>query len=146
MLEEVQIVYKPKFNLGELHTVKSPRYTEKVLRTFWEDDINYRERIYIVLLNGASKMIGYNLVSIGGHQCTICEIKFAVQVALLTNATAVILAHNHPSGQLNPSIQDLKVTEKLKKALELFDINLVDHIILSPTIGEYYSFLEEGKI
>ena len=68
-----------------------------------------------------------------------------LQAALLANATQVILAHNHPSGAIKPSTLDDALTEKVKKAAELMEIHVADHIILSPD-KEYYSYHDEGKL
>ena len=68
-----------------------------------------------------------------------------IQAALLANATQVILAHNHPSGSMKPSTLDDALTEKVRKAAELMEIHVADHVILSPE-KEYYSYYDEGKL
>lgn len=68
--------------------------------------------------------------------------KLILQGALLTNATWVILAHNHPSGNLKPTEPDKFITEKIKKALTVMDLNLLDHLIV--TMESYFSFADEG--
>ena len=70
--------------------------------------------------------------------------RIILQAALLTNATAIILAHNHPSGKLRPSRQDIVLTEQVKKAAEIMRITVMDHIIL--TDDSYYSFADEGQL
>ena len=80
----------------------------------------------------------------GGICGTVADIRLILQTALLCNATAMILAHNHPSGQLNPSNEDIKLTKQIKEAARLMDMRVVDHLII--TADSYYSFAEEGEL
>lgn len=84
-----------------------------------------------MLLNRMNKVLGIFLVSVGGFAVTICDPKVVFQAALKANASSIILAHNHPSGNLKPSDADLKLTEKLKKGGLLLDIAVLDHLILT---------------
>jgi DNA repair protein RadC len=90
--------------------------------------------------------LGFTLVSIGGLTGTIADIRLILSVALKTAATGIMLAHNHPSGALSPSHADRAITSKINEAAKLMDIKLLDHIILSPEDGEYYSFADEGVL
>ena len=83
-------------------------------------------------------------ISEGGITETSADVRIILQAALLTNATAIILAHNHPSGKLRPSRQDIALTEQVKKAAEIMRITVIDHIIL--TDDSYYSFADEGQL
>ena len=85
----------------------------------------------------------YN-VSKGGISSTIVEIRHILYIALKTNSTGIILAHNHPSGNLKPSSTDINLTRRIKSACEIMDLNLTDHIIL--TKDNYYSFMEGGLL
>ena len=89
-------------------------------------------------------MLGIYNVSKGGISSTIVEIRHILYIALKTNSTGIILAHNHPSGNLKPSSTDINLTRKIKSACELMDLNLTDHIIL--TKDNYYSFMEGGLL
>ena len=89
-------------------------------------------------------MLGIYNVSKGGISSTIVEIRHILYIALKTNSTGIILAHNHPSGNLKPSSTDINLTRKIKNACELMDLNLTDHIIL--TKDNYYSFMEGGLL
>lgn len=144
MLHEAQVSFKPGYNLEDLEQVKSSSDAEKFLRSIWEDDIMYRERMYILLLNNANKVIGFNLVSIGGMTGTVVDTRIIFQCALLTHATSIILAHNHPSGTLFPSQLDLSLTKRLVSAGEILGIQVSDHLIL--TQSRFYSFAEHGLI
>ncbi|MGE8512960.1 MAG: JAB domain-containing protein, partial [Chryseobacterium culicis] len=83
-------------------------------------------------------------ISESGISSTIVDVRIIMQAALLCNASAVILAHNHPSGNLNPSNEDLKITQNIKNASIFLNIQLLDHCIL--TSEDYLSFADEGKL
>lgn len=100
------------------------------------------EEFWIILLNRANKVLGKVLVSKGGQSATISDPKIIFKIALEYNASSVILAHNHPSGNLKPSFSDLKLTEKLVAAGQLLDISVLDHVIFTDT--GYLSFADEG--
>lgn len=102
------------------------------------------ECFYILILNRANEAIGVKQISQGGVSGTVADPKVIFQSALKANASAIILSHNHPSGNLTPSSEDLKLTKKLKEGGKLLDISILDHIIYS-TEG-YYSLADEGNI
>ncbi len=85
------------------------------------------------------------MMSKGGTSGTVADIKLITCIAIKTLASGVILAHNHPSGSLKPSTEDLLITKKLSDSLKLFDIKIIDHLIVSPE-GGYYSFADLGNI
>ncbi len=114
----------------------------EVLRSIWSDQIEYREEFVILCLNRANKVLGYSKISSGGTSGTVADPKIIFQIALKSNASSIILAHNHPSGNINPSDSDLKLTKKLKNAGTLLDIPVLDHIIL--TNESFFSFADEG--
>ncbi len=102
------------------------------------------EEFWALLLNRSGKLIEPVLVSRGGTSTTIVDTKIILKAALQNLASAIILCHNHPSGNNRPSNDDIAVTRKIKEAAKLIDIQVVDHII----IGEntYYSFADNGMI
>ncbi len=115
-----------------------------LLPTFREGTIHHREYFKVLFLNSANDVLGYTQISEGGLSNTCVDVRIILQAALLTNATSLILAHNHPSGNLKPSNEDRKMTESIKKAAELLQIRVVDHIIMSDE--NYYSFVDYGLI
>lgn len=115
----------------------------KRLYDFEDADIGYCEHCYALLFNRRNRLDGYVKVSEGGLNSTIIDQRKIVKAALDANADGVILVHNHPSGVPQPGQADLKQTEALKKALELFNIKLLDHIILAE--GSYFSFADDGE-
>ena len=98
----------------------------------------------VVFLNNSNRTLGYSIASIGGITGTLVDVRLVLRGALLTQSTSIILVHNHPSGSLNPSLSDLSLTDKVKKAASLMDIKLLDHLIL--TDCGFYSFADEGRI
>lgn len=115
------------------------------IRGFYGTDIEVMESFYILMLNNANNTLGYVKLSSGGITGTLVDIRLLAKFALDSLACAVIIAHNHPSGTLKPSEADIRLTNKIKNGLELLDIKLLDHIILTPENG-YYSFADEGKL
>ena len=90
------------------------------------------------------KALGFTLISEGGITDTTVDVRVILQSALLTNPVAIILAHNHPSGNLKPSRQDMEITKQVKEAARLMRITVLDHLIL--TDAGYYSFADEGEL
>ncbi len=102
-----------------------------------------REIFMVLLLNQANKIIHEQILSEGGITVTVADPRVLFKLALSHEATGVIICHNHPSGQLQPSRMDDMLTEKVKKAATFLDIKLIDHIIVS-TEG-YYSYAEQSN-
>jgi len=106
-------------------------------------DSNY-EAFYILLLNRANKIIRDIMISEGGFSGTVADPKKIFKIALENGASSVILCHNHPSGNIQPSEADIRLTSKLRKAGEILDLPVIDHIILGD--DKYYSFADEGSL
>ncbi len=102
------------------------------------------EEFYVAFLSRAMTPIKVEKISMGGVSATVVDIKIITKMALEQLASAIIIAHNHPSGNLLPSKEDNALTEKIKSALAFFDIALSDHIILAE--NTYYSYADDGKI
>jgi len=95
-------------------------------------------------MNHAGRVLGVYPVSIGGSTGTIVDIKLILSVGLKIVASGMMLCHNHPSGRLKPSHQDIEVTNKIILAASFVDIKLLDHLIISPIEKDYYSLANEG--
>jgi DNA repair protein RadC len=102
------------------------------------------EEFWIGLLNGANKVIEIKRLTQGGSRQTVVDIPMLLKMALEKSAQAVVVAHNHPSGQNRPSHEDEQITRRIKTGCEAIGITLLDHIIIAK--GQYYSFADEGKI
>jgi len=118
----------------------------KFIRQFYSDDIGVYESFFIMMLNNAAKCIGYAKISQGGIVGTVVDVRIVAKYAIDSLATRIILAHNHPSGNLTPSIQDKTITTKISEALNLFDIKVTDHLILAEDLDKYYSFADNNLI
>lgn len=102
------------------------------------------ERFWLLMLNRANKLIHREPISTGSSTGTVVETKQIVKLALDWRANGLILGHNHPSGSLTPSSADILLTRKIKEAAELFEIKLLDHIIVGD--NSYYSFADNGTL
>lgn len=139
-------LFELRKNQTEFQPVKilSSDAAYNLIKNFYSDDIEILESCFILLLNNASKAIGYAKISQGGITGTVIDVRIVAKYAVDSLATSVILAHNHPSGNLNPSQADISITEKVKNALALLDIKLIEHLIL--TVDGFYSFADEGRL
>jgi DNA repair protein RadC len=99
------------------------------------------EEFWIIYLNNSNKVIQKNQLSKGGITGTLVDVRLVLKNALEVGATGLILAHNHPSGTLKPSVADKQITTKLKNAAESLDIKVLDHLII--TEKAYFSFADE---
>lgn len=106
-------------------------------------DLNHEE-FWILILNQANYLIGKQLISKGGMAGTVADPKVIFKTALEHNAAYVILSHNHPSGNLKPSQQDILITKKLVEAGKMLDLYVLDHLIVTNKL--FYSFGDEGLI
>ncbi len=145
-IAEVKISYSTKVKASERRSITCSRDADEMLRLLWDvNTIEYIESMKIILLNRANKVLGIANLSIGGTSGTVIDAKTVFQYALKANASSIILAHNHPSGNLKPSDQDLAITRKIKDGGKLLDISLLDHLIISAYDG-YYSMADEGDL
>lgn len=102
------------------------------------------EEFWVISLNQSAKLIKKVRISVGGITQTLADIRLIMRVLIDTGATQFAAVHNHPSGNIRPSNEDKRLTEQLKKAAGLFNITMIDHVII--TNGGYYSFGDEGLI
>ena len=102
------------------------------------------EEFWLLMLNRANRVLGRFKVSQGGLSGTVIDTRIILKKALDNLASSIIVCHNHPSGNNQPSDADVKITEKLKKAAEMLEIKLLDHIIIADK--SYFSFADEGLI
>ena len=125
--------------------ITSSKTAVEACRELYDGDIYDIERMYVVFLNRANLVIHTMLLSMGGMTGTVVDLRKLFREALICKATGIIITHNHPSGTDQPSNADIDITEKIKSAGKIMDINLVDHIIIA---GEesYYSFADSGRL
>lgn len=140
---EVELTYKSTSKSRNKIYSSEDAY-EVLLSTYREGTICYKEYFKVLFLNQASQILGYTLISEGGITDTTVDVRVILQAALLTNSVALVLAHNHPSGNPRPSRQDMAITKQIKEAARLMRITVIDHLIL--TDAGYYSFADEGQL
>ena len=142
---EVGLTYKNRVPKKDRKQVLDSYTAYKIFKeNFSDDTIDYRETFKVLYLNQNCQVLGCSTISEGGITQTMADVRLVLQGALLTNATGMILAHNHPSGSIRPSRQDDELTRKIVEAANLMDIKVNDHIIL--TNEEFYSYCDEGRI
>jgi DNA repair protein RadC len=144
-LPQFEISLKYKGKKSELKNITCPQDAADVCRECFDSNkIDWVEEFIVIALNQANKVLGFYKISSGGISGTVADTRVIFQFALLSSATGLILCHNHPSGNLNPSEADKRLTEKIVNASKFFDIKIFDHIII--TDESYYSFLENNNL
>ncbi|HIB8181415.1 TPA: JAB domain-containing protein [Elizabethkingia anophelis] len=144
-ISEIQLSYRNivKASLRPVITCSKDAY-DLIFKNWNIDQIEFVEQFKILLMNNANKVLGIYVVSTGGIASTIVDPKLIFSAALKANASTMILCHNHPSGNLKPSTQDIRLTQKIVNASKLLDIQVLDHLILSSE--SYLSFQDEGLL
>jgi DNA repair protein RadC len=142
-IAEVKLVYRTNVKASERPQIKTSKDAFDILMETWDmDSIEHIEEFKILLLTRSNKVLGIMDVSKGGISGTVTDVRIILQAAIKANASGIIACHNHPSGNLNPSQSDTKLTQKIKEAGNLMDIQLLDHLII--TSEEYYSFADNA--
>jgi DNA repair protein RadC len=145
-VSEVQLTYKNRVKASDRKKITCSRDAYEIFMENWNAEIiEFVEEFKILLMNRSNAVLGILEISKGGISGTVTDVRVIFQAAIKGNASGIICAHNHPSGNLNPSESDTRLTQKLKEAGNLMDIQLLDHLILS-TDGEYYSFADNGLL
>ena len=145
IVSEVELTYKNNVPYNQRQKISNSQGAYEILTNlFPENTMDYRETFIVLYLNRANQVLGYSVISQGGTSNTTVDIKMVIQTALLANASCIMLAHNHPSGNLRPSSDDNRITNRIIEAARLFDITVLDHIII--TNESYYSFTDNGNI
>ena len=137
---EIGITYTNK-GLGP--RIDSSRQVYDLLLPNWLD-VDYVESFYVILLSRGNHVLGVCKISLGSVSGTVADPKKIFQTALKANASAIIISHNHPSGQTKPSVNDNEITKKCKEAGRFLDMPVLDHIIL--TRDSYFSYADEGML
>jgi DNA repair protein RadC len=143
MVSEVEIIYRNHVPYNERITVKQSHTAFKILRQSWDENkIELLEQFKILLLDRKSNCLGISEISTGGTSSCIVDPKIVFATALKAKASGLVLAHNHPSGNLVASDADLALTKKLTDGGKLLDIAIIDHLII--TAHDFYSFSDNG--
>jgi DNA repair protein RadC len=112
-----------------------PEISDKPVEEFW-----------VIFLNRKNRVIGKECVARGGVSAVLVDMRMLLKPAISRLASSIILCHNHPSGTASPSGEDRALTRRVAAAVELFDIRLIDHVIITSDADQYFSFADRGEI
>jgi DNA repair protein RadC len=147
MATEITVAYINKVKASERMTVTNSSDAHAyALRGFDKDTISLQEEFIAIYLNRANQVLGIYKVGKGGITGVVADNRLVLAVALKVAAVSIIVAHNHPSGNLKPSKADEELTYKIREGAKFMDIKLLDHIIVEPSGEQYYSFADEGLL
>ncbi len=145
LLSEIEVSYKTKIKPADRLKITGSRSAYEALKqAFNENTIEHIEEFAILLLNRNNQVLGWYKLSKGGITGTVTDHRVIFQLALCSNASSVILAHNHPSGNTKPSEQDKQITKRIVESGKILEIHVLDHLII--TSDSFYSFADEGLI
>lgn len=142
-VSEIKISYSPKHS--EVIQITDSMSAFKVISNCWNHRIiQFQEEFKVLYLNQANHVLGIYHASKGGISSSVVDVRILFSVALKCNSSGMIIAHNHPSGNLKTSKEDINITNKIKEVGNLLNIVLLDHLILSK--DSYYSFADNGLL
>jgi len=141
---EIEINYKrPLYDSTKY--ISNAEDAEKIIRNFLDHrKIDLKEFFLVLLLSNSNRVLGISQVAVGSTKGVIINTKEIFQLVLKSNATAIIIAHNHPSGKLSISESDKQQTHRLKEIAKIMEVAVLDHIII--TSESYTSFVNEGEL
>ena len=144
LLNEIKISYTPVEGIEKVGSISNSMQAYTHFMKFYDKQtITCQEQIIVMYLNRANKPIGVIPLFKGGLSSTIVDLKLIMSIALKSLACGIIISHNHPSGNLEVSEEDKRITRRLKEACTIMEMSLIDHLIVTPT-GSYLSFADEG--
>ena len=129
-------------DIKDVPQIKSSKDVADIFQPLLSDLLH--EEFWILFLNRSNKVINKMKLSQGGISGTVTDVRLVMKKAIECLASGIIVCHNHPSGNLNPSESDSKITQKIKEAGNLMDIQILDHLIISDK--DYYSFADNGLL
>jgi len=145
-VNEITVAYKmKKRNEKQLIIRSSADAAIYIMDGFDRNTIAMQEQFVVLYLNPANCILGLYRASSGGLTGTVADIRIILSIGLKTLATSIVIAHNHPSGTLKPSPNDIQLTQKFSEAAKTMDIKLLDHLIITPD-NKFFSFGDDGLI
>lgn len=142
-ITEIEISYKT-YTDNQVILKRSEQVFDYAINSWNMNTIEVQEEFKVLLLKNNNEVLGIYSLSKGGVTSTVVDLKLLMAVVLKSIATGIILIHNHPSGNLKPSQPDITITNKVKEGCQLFDVILIDHLIISK--NNYYSFSDNGEL
>lgn len=145
MPPEIEISYIYKDSIDDHPIITNAEQIHELLKVIWKPrSLNHREEFIAIMLNRANRVLGYYKVSTGGIASTAVDPLLIFQAALKSNASSIIMAHNHPSGSLLPSANDVILAKRLELLGEFIGIKVLDHIIIGQ--GGIWNYSGKTKI
>lgn len=146
IIHEKLDIYSLKRNPSRIQRIQisTSKNAYEIIRKFYKHDINVYESLFLLMLNKSNITTGFVKISQGGVSSTTADMKMIIRYVTSSLASAVIIAHNYPSGKLRPSDNDIELTKKVKEALSLLEVKLLDHVILADK--DYFSFSDDGLL
>jgi DNA repair protein RadC len=145
-ISEVKLIYQSKVRASDRPKITCSKDAYDLFLSHWDQDtLEYYEEFKVLLMNRSNSVLGLMAISKGGISGTVTDVRIVLQAAIKSCASGIIVAHNHPSGNLTPSESDSRITQKIKEAGNIMDIQLLDHIIMTGE-GDYYSFADNGLL
>lgn len=142
---EIELVYRNKVKPSERRKITTPENSYDIFLQAWDmNKIDLVEQFMILLLDRSNHCLGVANLATGGVSACYVDPKIVYSTALKANASGLVLAHNHPSGNIIPSTADISLTQKFKEGGRLLDITVADHLIVTP--HAFYSFAKEGLV
>ena len=142
---KISVSFDKNLKKSELLKITSSKDAYHIFkRVFNADTFHWSEEFILLCLNNSNKVVGFYKLSSGGMTGTVVDVRMIFTTALNCLATAIIIAHNHPSGTLHPSEADKAITRRIKEASKTLDISVLDHLII--TDEDFYSFADNGLL
>jgi len=139
---ELRVVRERRVGYGRGRCLRKSGEVYAAFRSRFE--VADREEFLAVSLDGKNRSLGFNVVSVGSLTASLVHPREVYKAAILANAAALLVVHNHPSGDPTPSTEDMAITARLKHAGEILGINLLDHVVIGD--GRYVSFADDGLL
>nr|WP_121274021.1 JAB domain-containing protein [Pedobacter schmidteae] len=144
-VSEIEVNYRTHYSINERPVIVSSKLAYEIFMEHWPTGkIQMVEETYMLLLNKANRVLGIVHISTGTLSACLVDFKVVFSIALKALASKILIAHNHPSGDLRPSVEDMKLTKRLGDAAKLLNIEFCDHLII--TTDGYTSFMDEGLV
>lgn len=142
---EIELVYRNRVKQSDRIQISTAENAYDVFLSAWDmNKIDLVEQFMILLVDRGNRVLGVSNISTGGISACLVDPKIVFATALKAKASGIIMAHNHPSGNLKPSNADIALTDKLKEGGRFLDIQVMDHLIVTPQ--SFFSFANEGLI
>lgn len=144
-IAKIELVYHSKQKPGDRPKIANSDEAYHLFLDTWDmDKIDLQEQFRVMLLDRGNRSLGISTIATGGISSSVVDLKLAFALALQAKASSIIIAHNHPSGNILPSTSDHNLTRKFEAAAAVLEIKLLDHLIV--TRDEYTSLADKGFI